>query len=144
MGNRFKDLADALDEISLHYDLQDMSHVSRQYQKASRELRKADFIPPDPSEIDHIGDAVRDDIAEWRAFGEISRLESMRAERPYLSNLTKIEKVGPTTAQSIYNEKGAVSVEDVRELAENDELEDVSGIGPKTATVIEEDIGIHE
>jgi DNA polymerase (family 10) len=138
--SRFDELADALDEISLHYRLEDRQHIAHQYQKASSSIRTADFIPPDPSELPDVGNAVRDDIAEWRAFGEIERLESMREERPYLSELTRISKVGPKTAQTLNNEAGVETVEDVKELAERGELEEVSGIGPKTATTIRRSI----
>lgn len=133
---RFEKLADALDELALHYRLEDMGHIARQYQKASTALRKADFLPPDPSRLDGVGEAIREDIAEWRAFGEISRLEDMRERRPYLNTLTRVNAVGPKTAKTLYHEKGAETLEDLDAIVEAGELEDVSGIGPKTATSI--------
>lgn len=137
---RFDDLADALDEISLHYRLEGQEHVAHQYQKASSSLRKAEFLPPDPSQLDNVGDAVRDDIAEWRAFGEIGRLSALREERPYLAELTQISKVGPKTAKTLYEETGAETIDDIRALAKNEKLRSVSGIGPKTATTIRRSI----
>jgi DNA polymerase/3'-5' exonuclease PolX len=137
---RFDDLADALDEIALHYRVENRDHIARQYQLASSALRQADFIPPDPSQLDDVGEAIRDDIAEWRAFGEITRLTEMQEDRPYLSELTQIAKIGPKTAQTINQETGASSIEDIRELADEEKLEEISGIGPKTATTIRRSI----
>lgn len=138
---RFETLADALDEIALHYRLEDRDFIARQYTKASEELRKAEFLPPDPARLEGVGDAIRDDIAEWRAFGEIDRLTEFREKRPYLSNLCELPKVGPKTAKRLYQEKDAVTIADVQTLADNAELEDVSGIGPKTAETIRRSLG---
>lgn len=131
---RFEDLADALDEIALHLRLEERSYQANQYRKASESLRKADFIPPDPSDLPDVGDAIRDDIAEYRAFGEIERLEDMRAKRPYLSSLTRVAGLGPKTAETLNEEKGVETIDELIELLDSGEIEEVSGIGPKTAT----------
>lgn len=138
---RFEELADELDEISLHYKLDGRDHIARQYQLASSALRTEKFIPPDPARLDDVGTAIRDDIAEWMAYGEIPRLQELREARPYIGTVTEIAKVGPKTAERMNEEKGVESIDDVKKLAENGELEDVSGIGPKTATTIRRSIG---
>lgn len=137
---RFERLADELDELALHYRAEGHGKIAHQYTKASEAVREASFLPPDPSNLHGIGQSIRDDIAEYRAYGEISRLEVLREKRPYLSELCQISKVGPKTAQRLYDEKDAETVSDVRDLIEREELEDVTGIGPKTATTIRRSI----
>lgn len=140
MAKRYGELADALEELSLHYRLEDKESVARDYQIASSEIRTAEDLPPDPAELDYVSNEVRDTIAEWRSLGEIDKLTEFREKRPYLKKLTQIAKIGPKRAQTINDETGATNIEDVRELDDNDELENISGIGPKTATSIRRSI----
>lgn len=140
MAKRYGDLADALDELSLHYRLDDNGKKAHAYQIAASHLRTADFIPPDPANSEGISVRVRDDIAEWRAFGKIEELNEYREQRPYLAELTRIAKIGPKRAKAIHDETGAADIEDIRELVSDERLEQVSGIGPKTATTIRRSI----
>lgn len=140
MAKRYADLADALDELSLHYRLDERGRLARDHQLAASKLRVAESIPPDPSEMERVSHRVRDNIGEWRAFGQIETLESFREDRPYLSELTRISKVGPKTAKTFHDETGATTIDDVRALDDNDQLEEISGIGPKTATTIRRSI----
>lgn len=130
----FDELADDLDEIALHLKLEGNSYQANQYRKASDSLRRADFLPPDPSQLDDIGEAIRDDIAEWRAFGEIDRLTRMREKRPWLAPLTRVAGLGPKTAQSLNEEKDITTIDELIEILDDGTIEEVSGIGPKTAT----------
>lgn len=131
---RFDDLADNLDEITLHLRLEGNDWQANQYRKASSALRKAEFLPPDPSELDDIGETIRDDIAEYRAFGRIDRLEEMREQRPYLAPLTRVAGLGPRTAQKLYEERNISTIDELITILDDGSIEDVSGIGPKTAT----------
>lgn len=140
MAKRYGDLADALDELALHYRLDGYGKKAHSYQIAASALRTADFIPPDPSDSEGISIRVRDHIAEWRAFGEIEELSEYREQRPYLAELTRIAKIGPKRAKAIHDETGASSIEDIRKIEEEGGLEDVPGIGPKTATTIRRSI----
>jgi len=137
---RFDELADMLDEIGLHYRAIGHEQKGYQYTKASKSVRKADFIPPDPSEIDNVGDAIRDDIAQWRMRGEIDRLEDFREDRPYLSNLCKLREVGPSTAENIYREKNVETIDGVKDLIDDGKLTEISGIGSKTAATIKRSV----
>lgn len=140
MARRYGTLADALDDLSLHFRAEDRGRLARDCQKAASALREAEHMPPDPSEIYGIDVSVRDYIAEWRAFGEIERLDQLNAKRPYLTNLATIAKVGPTTAERLYEEAGLETVEDVKAYDSERDLENISGIGPKTATTIRRSI----
>lgn len=140
LAKRYAELADALERLSTHYRLDNRGALARDHQLTASELRTAEHIPPDPSDLDGVATTTRDSIAEWRAFGRIEELENLEEKRPYLNDLTEIAKVGPVTAQQLHKDKGAETIEDIKELNDQDELEEVSGIGPKTATTIRRSI----
>jgi len=140
MAKEYGQLANALDEMALHYQLDEHERLARDYQRAASELRTVEHIPPNPSELDNVSTRVRDSIAEWRAFGQIDKLQEFKEKREYMSSLTKIAKIGPKRARTIYQETGATDIEDIRNIANNGNLEDISGIGPKTATTIRRSI----
>jgi len=140
LAKRYAELADALDEVALHLRVEGEGSLARDYEIAASGLRTVESIPMNPSELDCISNEVRDAVAEWRGYGEIDKLQEFREKRPYMSSLTRIASVGPKTAQTINKETGASSIEDIRQLDENSELEAISGIGPKTATTIRRSI----
>jgi DNA polymerase (family 10) len=140
LAKRYADLADALDEMADHLRVTERGSLARDYEIAASGLRTVESIPMNPSELDCVSNEVRDAVAEWRAYGEIDKLQAFREKRPYMSSLTRIASVGPKTAQTINKETGAESIEDVRQLRDNGELEDISGVGPKTATTIRRSI----
>lgn len=140
MSKRYGELADALDELALHYRLDGRGSLARDYQLAASALRKAEQIPPDPSHLDGVSRRTRDSIAEWRAFGAIEELTLLREENPYLSDLTEIASIGPKRAKQINEETGAETIEDIKELRDEERLEEISGIGSKTATTIRRSI----
>jgi DNA polymerase/3'-5' exonuclease PolX len=140
LAKRYADLADAIEELSLHLRAADRGRLARDHQLAASALRQAEHLPPDPSEMDEVSVRVRDSVAEWRAYGEIDKLTELREKRPYLSSLCQIAKVGPSTAENMYEEFGVTTIDEVRELDEEGKLEDVTGVGPKTATTIRRSI----
>lgn len=139
MAKRYGELADALEQISLHLDAEGNDYMSSQYRKAASELRQVEFIPANPAELESIGSIVRNDIAEWRAFGELDKLQEFEQKQPHISNLCQIAKVGPVRADELHEALGVETIEDVKDL-EDGELESVSGIGTKTSTTIRRSI----
>jgi DNA polymerase/3'-5' exonuclease PolX len=137
MASRFDGLLDALDELALHYRVMGKKHVARQYENAAESIMSEQFIPPDPARLDGIGESMREEIAEWRAFGRIERLERFREQRPYLTELCEVKSIGPSTAESLYDETGVETIEELTSLS-NEELQSVTGIGPKTARSIQQ------
>ncbi len=140
MPKRYEELADALDEIALHLRVTDEGSRARDYEIAASGLRTAESIPMDPAELDYVAESVRDSVAEWRAYEEIDKLQAFREKRPWLAELTTIASIGPKRAQTIHKETGAENIEDIRQLRDGGELENISGIGEKTATTIRRSI----
>lgn len=140
MPKRYAELADALDEIALHLRVEEDGSLARDYEIAASGLRTVESIPMNPAELDCISNEVRDAVAEWRGYGEIDKLQAFREKRPYLKKLTRVKSIGPKRAEKIHKETGATNISDIRELCDNGELEEISGIGSKTATTIRRSI----
>lgn len=134
MAKRYAALSDDLEKLSIHYKLDEKKSLARDLQLAASELRTAEHIPPDPSRLTDISKRVRDPIAEWRAFGSIPELERLEEERPYLTRLTRVKSLGPVTAKQLHESKNVETLDDLEALLDSGEIEDVTGIGSKTAT----------
>jgi DNA polymerase (family 10) len=134
MAKRYDELSEQLDELSLHFRLEGRGRLARDCQLASAEIKQVDFLPPDPSDLDGVSTRVRDFVAEFRAYGEIPKLTEMREKHPYLSDLTRVKSLGPKTARDIYEETGVETLDGLQELLDSGEIEDIHGIGSKTAT----------
>lgn len=134
MSKRYGELADALDELALHHRLDGRDRLARDYQLAASSLRTAEIIPPDPAELSDVSARTRDSIAEWRAFGRIEELQTLRDKRPYLKELTSVKSLGPKTAKSIHEELGVETLSELETHLEDGTITEVHGIGSKTAT----------
>lgn len=134
MNDKQHELAEVLDEYSTFLEIDGQDGRAYAYDKAARSIRRANYLPPDPAEIDGIGDSIRTTIARWQRSGEIAELEQLKEEYSYYNELQHVDNIGPSRAKQI-NEK--LSVEDVDDLLlVGDDLTLVDGIGPKTADKI--------
>lgn len=131
MSDRYGELSDDLDLIAKHLEIEGR-HEAKAYRAAADTIRTTSFIPPDPSDLDGIGTSLREDIEEWRAYGSIERLERLNDKRPWLTELTTVQGIGPKTAESLAD-AGITTREELEEAIDSDEILDVRGIGEKTA-----------
>jgi len=140
LAKRYADLADALDEMADHLRVTERGSLARDYEIAASGLRTVESIPMNPAELECVSNEVRDAVAEWRAYGKIETLNKFRKERPYLKKLTRVKSIGPNRAEKIHKETGAKTLDDLEELLESGEIEEVHGIGSKTATTFRRSI----
>lgn len=133
-GSMIRELIEELDEYAEYLELDGQSRKSIAYSKVAERLRDVDYIPPNPCEINGVGEKTRDVITEFMESGEISELEELKDTHSYYENLREISGVGPNTARKLHDTLG---VETVSELVErSNELTKVTGIGEKTARKI--------
>lgn len=136
---RKEELSEALDEIAVHLEVA-RGEAANAYRLAADVVRRVDAIPPDPKELDGIGDTLRSEIIEFRTTGRITRLEELREEFPYVNNLTKVDGVGPARAKTIHDELGISTIDELEEAVESGDILDVHGIGEARAEKIERNI----
>ncbi|QCW02402.1 DNA polymerase/3'-5' exonuclease PolX [Natrinema pallidum] len=143
LAARFEEFADLLEADGVEYK-------PRAYRRAAENIRAhpspiADRIEAGDREavetIDGVGDAISSKIVEYVETGEIDELEALRAELPIdITEITRIEGVGPKTAGKLYRELGIETLDDLEAAAEAGEVQEVKGFGPKTERNILENL----
>lgn len=92
-------------------------------------------------ELDGIGSSIASDIREIHETGTCEVRESlMERLDPGLLDLLEIQGLGPKRLQTIYDELDITTIDGLREAAEQETLQTLSGIGPKTEQNILEEI----
>ncbi|MDQ2049691.1 DNA polymerase/3'-5' exonuclease PolX [Natronolimnohabitans sp. A-GB9] len=143
IAGRFEEFADLL-------EADDVEYKPRAYRRAAENIRAhpvpiADRIEDGDEaileEIDGVGDAISAKIVEYVETGAIEELEELRAELPIdIADITRIEGVGPKTAGKLYRELGIETLDDLEEAAEANEIQEVTGFGPKTEQNIRDNL----
>ncbi|SDR12941.1 DNA polymerase/3'-5' exonuclease PolX [Natronobacterium texcoconense] len=143
IAGRFEEFADLL-------EADDVEYKPRAYRRAAENVRShptpiADYVADGDREaiegIEGIGDAIASKIVEYVETGAIEELEELRAELPIdIADVTRIEGVGPKTAGKLYRELGIETLDDLEEAAENGEIQEVKGFGPKTEENIRDNL----
>jgi len=139
--SRNDEVARRLEEFADLLDAQDVEYKPRTYRRAAENVRGH----PEPiedlaaegqdavSEIDGVGDAISGKIIEYVETGEIEELEELRAELPVeMAALTRVEGVGPKTVGTLYEALGVRTLDDLEAAARAEQIQEVSGFGPKT------------
>jgi|APHM01.1.fsa_nt_gi DNA polymerase IV (family X) len=128
------DLAEVLDEYATYLELDGQEGRAHAYDKAARTLRQARYVPPNPADLDGIGDAIRTKIAQYQRAGEIDELTALKNDYSWYAELRKIDGVGPKRARQMHEKLNIDTIDDV--LLVGSDLTLLSGVGPKTASNI--------
>ena len=87
----------------------------------------------DLSQYSGIGKDLAGKIAEIAKTGKLSLLEDLKREMPgKLSALLNVSGLGAKRVAALYEELDIDSVEDLQKAAENGEIQELEGFGPKT------------
>ncbi len=136
-----KSIADILTEIADILDIQGENPFRvRSYRNAARTL--ADMSQSVPAlvkagekldEIPGIGKSLEEKIGEIVSTGRCRFLEELRAKVPAgLTELLKLEGLGPKKVKLLYDELGVDSVDRLEKAAQAGRLRDLAGMGVKT------------
>jgi DNA polymerase (family 10) len=83
--------------------------------------------------IEGLGEATAAKIEEFLATGKVRFLEKLREEYPpELLELLRVPNLGPKRIAQLYKERGISSIESLKAALENNELQGISGFGPKS------------
>ncbi len=142
-------IAEVLNEIADLLELKDANQFRvRSYRSAartvrglSRRLEDMAADGEDISELPNIGDSTAEKIHEVIEKGTCKRLEDLREELPAgLTQVMRVENVGPKKAMTLHEELGIESLEDLKQAAEDGDIRDVEGFGEKTERKIAEGV----
>ena len=122
------------------------SFSSRAYREGVWAL---DFLPPDLTDdrsillgTPSIGPAIADLILEFRATGEIAKLNELRQSLPNeAGRLARLPRISPTRLRTLKRELGIDTVDDLRLALVNGAVRQVPGIGQATADIWLERLG---
>lgn len=127
--SRHKELANNLEEYAQYLELDGQDGRAVAYERAARELRKNGYLPPDPSQIDGIGDSIRQKIAVYQRSGDIPEFEELREEYRWFEQLNKVDGIGPARAREIHHKFRVQTLDDL--ILVGEDLEILSGVGKK-------------
>jgi DNA polymerase/3'-5' exonuclease PolX len=130
------EVVETFEEYAVYLRLDDQEHRAFAYDKAGRAIRKERRIPSNPAEIKNVGGSIREAVVELQYGSTIDELAKLKDKYSWFGELSQIEGLGPSRARAIHNTLDVDTLQDV--LDKSEELTDVDGIGPKTASDIVE------
>ena len=112
----------------------------RAYRKAARTIRgyprsMADLLDEgqDLTELSGIGEDLAGKIQEIIKTGGLAQLEGIKQRTPAgLTQMLKIEGLGPKRVQQLYQELDITSLTQLEEAAKKGQIQELDGFGPKT------------
>jgi DNA polymerase (family 10) len=135
------DIANILNEVADLLDIQDANRFRvRAYRNAASTIERhpqsmADMLDEgqDLSEIHGIGEDLASKIEEIVETGSLEQLEELRQESaPELAELLKIPGLGPKRVQSLHDELGITSTDELAKAAQEQRIRKIEGFGEKT------------
>lgn len=136
MNEKKVSLSDTLSEYATYLELDGQDAKAQAYDRAARSIRTANYLPPDPSQIDGIGETIRTTIAKYQRSGEIAELEELKEKYDWFEDLRKVDHLGPSRAEDVHFKFRVSSIDDL--LMIGDDLTMINGIGEKTKNKIME------
>ncbi|WP_330631131.1 DNA polymerase/3'-5' exonuclease PolX [Halocatena halophila] len=144
------ELASLFEELADRLEAQDVAYKPTAYRRAAENIREfpdtvAALAETDGAEavqqIDRVGEAIAEKIVEYVETGKIEELEAQREALPVdIAGLTSVEGVGPKSVGTLYSALGIETLSDLETAAEDEQIQTVSGFGPKTESNILENI----
>jgi DNA polymerase (family X) len=133
------EIADAFDELGSLYEL-DGAVVYRvlAYRNAAKAIRESGVSVAElarqgrAAEIPGVGKTIAEKIGALLETGSIPSADKLKERIPAgLIEVTRIPGLGPKRAQALNEQLGVSSLDDLRRAAEQGQLRDVPGFGPK-------------
>ena len=112
----------------------------RAYRKAARTIRgyprrMADLLGKgqDLTELPGVGEDLAGKIEEIVKTGSLAQLEEIKKRTPVgLTQMLKVEGLGPKRVQQLYEELDITNLDELEGAAENGQIRELDGFGPKT------------
>jgi DNA polymerase (family 10) len=130
----FTEIADILEiQGENPFRVRSYRNASRTIQDMSRSLESLVNAGENPEEIPGIGKSMSEKIQEILSTGKCHTLEELRSRfPPGLTELLKLEGLGPKKVKSLYEELSVDSVDRLEKAAQAGRLRNLPGMGLKT------------
>ncbi len=138
----FNQVADLLEiEGANQYRVRAYRDAARTISTMSRNVSDMVESGEDLTELPGIGEDLAGKITEIVRTGDLKALEEIEQRTPpTLSVMLDVAGLGPKRVQTIYQECGVTTLEELQQAAEQGEIRDLHGLGPKTEKKILEDL----
>jgi DNA polymerase (family X) len=137
-----KEISEKLKEISQYLEIKEVNFKPRAYEKAARAIESFGEEIVDTYEkggvnslkkIPGVGVSIAETIEEIIKTGKSKYYQQLKKEIPVdISELNKIEGVGPKTIFTLYKTLGIKNTEELKKAAEKGKLRKIEGFGEKT------------
>jgi DNA polymerase (family 10) len=130
----FTEIADILDiQGENPFRVRSYRNAARTIEDMSQSLETMVKSGKSPEEIPGIGKSISDKIGEILSTGKSHFLEELQSKMPAgLTELLKLEGLGPKKVKALYEELGVDSVDRLEKAAQAGRLRDLPGMGLKT------------
>lgn len=144
-------IAEILHGISEYLAMQDIPFKPRAYEKAALVVESleeqistiyADGGIKALEEIPGIGKSIAEKIEELLTTGRVKYYEELKKKTPVnLSELSRIEGLGPKSVKKLYQSLGVKTIADLEKAAKTDKIAKLEGFGEKSQEKILKSIG---
>lgn len=138
----FNRVADLLEiEGANQYRVRAYRDAARTISTMSRNVSDMVDSEEDLTELPGIGEDLAGKIQEIVQTGDLRLLEEIEQRTPpTLAMMLDVAGLGPKRVQTIYEELGVTTLEELQDAAEQGHIRDLHGLGPKTEKKILEDL----
>ena len=138
----FNEVADLLEiEGANPYRVRAYRNAARTISTLSRNVSDMVEAGEDLTEFSGIGEDLAGKIKEIVNTGDLEQLEKIEQRTPpELGDLLDVAGLGPKRVQTIYEELGVTTMEDLKRAAEQGQIRDLHGLGEKTEQKVLEDV----
>jgi DNA polymerase (family 10) len=134
-----QEVANILFEIADLLEMKDVEWKPRSYRKAAREIESLSedindiYQREEIEEIEGIGSGIADKIREYLETEELEYYQNLKQELPVdIEAMTALEGLGPKRVKKLYQALNITNLEELKQAAEDNKIEDVAGFGKKT------------
>ncbi len=138
----FNKVADLLEiEGANPYRVRAYRSAARTISTLSRDVSEMVMEGEDLTELSGIGEDLAGKIQEIVETGDLKQLEEIEQRTPpELAKMLDVAGLGPKRVQTIYEELGVTTMDELREAAAQGHIRDLHGLGQKTEQKILEDL----
>jgi DNA polymerase/3'-5' exonuclease PolX len=87
MNDKQEQLSDLLAEYATYLSLDGQDGRAHAYDRAARAIQTVSYLPPNPADLDGVGDSIRTTIAKWQRSGTIEELDDLKEQYPWFEEL---------------------------------------------------------
>ncbi|MHA7924393.1 MAG: DNA polymerase/3'-5' exonuclease PolX [Marinobacter sp.] len=142
IARKFHELADLLEIQGANpFRVRAYRNAASIVEGSSRPLEDRVAEGEDLSAIKGIGEDLAGQIKELVETGDLSQLQTLQKDVPeQLSELMRLDQLGPKRTRAIHDELGVSSLKELKQVAEDGKIRELSGFGAKTEKKILEGV----